>query len=283
VNLGQLRELVAPGESERLEFKRSTGSLRDGMKTICALLNSRLGGFVLFGVNDAGGLVGQDVSTGTMEDIANALSKIEPPAFPDTETVIVENGKSVVVARVPGGNGLYTYDGRAYQRVGPTTQVMPRQRYERLLLERMHGTSRWENQPAHGLGIRDLDHTEITRTLEEGIRRQRLEDPGNRDPVDFLERLGVMHNGQLLNAAIVLSGRADRLMPHYPQCLLRMARFRGREKNEFIDNRQEVGNAFDLFIRAQRFLRDHLPVAGRVLPNLFERVDDPLYPPEALR
>ncbi|MCY4626001.1 MAG: AAA family ATPase, partial [Acidobacteria bacterium] len=28
---------------------------------------------------------------------------------------------------------------------------------------------------------------------------------------------------------------------------------------------------------------ESLPIAGRVLPGLFERVDDPLYPPEALR
>lgn len=62
-----------------------------------------------------------------------------------------------------------------------------------------------------------------------------------------------------------------------------MARFRGRDKPEFIDNRQEYGNAFDLLIRGQRFLRDHLPIAGRIVPHLSERVDDPLYPPEALR
>jgi ATP-dependent DNA helicase RecG len=30
-------------------------------------------------------------------------------------------------------------------------------------------------------------------------------------------------------------------------------------------------------------LRDNLPVAGRVQPGLFERVDDPMYPPVALR
>ena len=30
-------------------------------------------------------------------------------------------------------------------------------------------------------------------------------------------------------------------------------------------------------------MRENLPVAGRIEPNLFERVDDPLYPPEALR
>ena len=72
-------------------------------------------------------------------------------------------------------------------------------------------------------------------------------------------------------------------MPRYPQCLLRMARFQEVNKTEFIDNRHEIGNAFDLLVRAQRFLRDHLPVAGRVVPNVFERIDDPLYPPEALR
>src|SRR5439155_12284518 len=33
----------------------------------------------------------------------------------------------------------------------------------------------------------------------------------------------------------------------------------------------------------ERFLRDSLPIAGRVVPSLFEREDDPLYPPVALR
>jgi ATP-dependent DNA helicase RecG len=38
-----------------------------------------------------------------------------------------------------------------------------------------------------------------------------------------------------------------------------------------------------LLLKAERFLRENLPVAGRVVPNLFERIDDPLYPPVALR
>jgi ATP-dependent DNA helicase RecG len=160
---------------------------------------------------------------------------------------------------------------------------MPQPQYERLLYERMHASHRWENQPAHRFGIEGLDHAEIVRTVEEAIRRQRLAEPGTRDVQQLLQGLGAMENGQVLNAAVVLFGRTERLMPHYPQCLLRLARFRGRDKNEFIDNRQELGHAFDLFIRAQRFLQDHLPVAGRIVPNLFERVDDPLYPTAALR
>ena len=82
---------------------------------------------------------------------------------------------------------------------------------------------------------------------------------------------------------MVLFARSDRLLPDYPQCLLRVARFKGLDKTEFVDKRQFYGNAFDLLVRADRFLRDHLPIAGRVVPNLFERIDDPLYPPQALR
>ena len=106
--------------------------------------------------------------------------------------------------------------------------------------------------------------------------------PGYERPQELLRGLGLLNGDAVLNAAVVLFIRPERVLPSYPQCQLKLARFRGIDKTEFIDNRQEYGNAFDLLQRAQRFLRDHLPVAGRVLPDLFERVDDPLYPPAAL-
>lgn len=62
-----------------------------------------------------------------------------------------------------------------------------------------------------------------------------------------------------------------------------MARFSGVTKSEFIDNRQEHGNIFELMRHAQNFLRSHLPVAGKISANSFERDDVPLYPTEALR
>ena len=81
----------------------------------------------------------------------------------------------------------------------------------------------------------------------------------------------------------MLFGRAERIETELPQGLLRVARFRGKDKTEFLDNRQFHGNAFDLLLKAERFLRENLPVAGRIQPNVFERIDDPLYPPVALR
>jgi ATP-dependent DNA helicase RecG len=203
--------------------------------------------------------------------------------LPDVDRVELPDGLTVLALRVPALAGPYTYDGRPYLRNGPTTIVMPQVLYERKLLERMHPWQRWENQPAWGVTLADLDHTEVVRTIEEGIRRRRMEEPGTRDLQQLLVGLGLFEEGQLLNAAAVLFAKPNKFSIHYPQCLLKMARFRGRDKSEFLDNRQEPANAFDMLLHGQRFLRDHLPVASRILPNVFERIDDPLYPPEALR
>jgi ATP-dependent DNA helicase RecG len=282
MNTEELHDLVRGGESDRVEFKFTTGQRSEGARTVCAMLNG-VGGFVLFGVSPSGKITGQNVATKTLEEVHNELRKIEPPAFPDVETVALGNGNSVIALRVPGGGGPYAYDGRPYLRNGPTTIVMPQSIYERKLLERTHARNRWENQTAEGIFLDDLDHTEIVRTVDEAIRRGRMDDPGTRNVRDLLVGLNLFHRERLLNAAVALFAKADRLLPNYPQSLLKMARFRGRDKTEFIDNRQEYGHAFDLLLRGQRFLRDHLPIAGRIVPDLFERIDDPLYPPAALR
>ena len=60
MNVQELRELVLDGESDRLEFKRTTGQRTEAAKTVCAMLNGRLGGFVLFGVTDNSGRVRGD-------------------------------------------------------------------------------------------------------------------------------------------------------------------------------------------------------------------------------
>lgn len=280
--LREIERVVAGGESAQVEFKRSTGQRSDGAKAACGMLNGN-GGFVLFGVSDDGRIVGQQVSTGTLQDVAREIQCIDPLPLLSPETVPLPDGRAVVLIRVPRGEGPYTYDGRPYVRVGPTTVQMSPEHYQQMLVERMHPTRRWETQVAAGVGLDDPDAGEVIRTVEEAIRRNRIADPFTRRLEDLLLGFGLLRKGQPVNGACVLFGRGDRLMSLFPQCTLRMARFRGREIEKFIDSMQETGNAFQLFMKAQEFLRDHLPVAGRILPGLFERVDDPLYPPVALR
>ena len=274
---------AAAGESETLEFKRSTGRRREATRALSAMLNHR-GGRVLFGVEPDGRVTGQQVSEHTVEGVAQELREIDPPAFPSIDRVDVGRGREVLVVSVPVGHSQpYGYRGQAWRRVGATNQPMSRDEYNRVLLERLHADTRWENQAATDWSVADLDQEEVRRTLDEGIRIGRIEDPGTREPEAILRGLGLLKDGALLRAAVVLFGRGDRLLPSFTQCLLRVARFRGTEKGEFLDNRQFRGHAFELFQQAQRFILDHMPIAGRFEPGRIERIDEPAFSPLAFR
>lgn len=66
-NRKELVLLLRQGEGSTLEFKRSTGELKEGMKTLCAFLNGS-GGKVLFGVRPEGTVEGLGVSDQTLRD-----------------------------------------------------------------------------------------------------------------------------------------------------------------------------------------------------------------------
>ena len=283
MTIEQIVALAVSGESERLEFKETTGTRREAVMSVCAFLNQG-GGQVLFGVTEAGVVVGQQVSERTIEELSAELRQVDPPAFQTVERIPVDGGREViVVSTAQGASRPYSYRGSAYRRVGNTTLPMSADEYNRMLFERMHSEQRWENQPAAGWSMDDLDEAEIRRTVAEAVRRGRLEEPVGGDPTDLLRGLGLLRDGVLLRAAAVLFGSTERLEFEMPQCLLRVARFRGIDRMEFLDNRQFNGNAFTLLANAERFLRDTLPIAGRFEQDRFERIDEPLYPPLATR
>jgi ATP-dependent DNA helicase RecG len=141
---------VRGGESETLEFKRTTGQRREAARTICAMLNHH-GGRVIFGVEPDGRMIGQMVSDRTVEEVAQELGEIEPPVFPGIERVDFADGRQLlVVTAQPGSGQPYSCRGQAYRRVGTTSRQLSREEYNRILLERLHGDQRWENQPATG-------------------------------------------------------------------------------------------------------------------------------------
>jgi len=282
MDIKELKELVSSGESETVEFKKSTGQLRRAAETLCGMLNGS-GGRVLIGVTPEGRILGQTISDKTIREVAEELQKFEPPAFVAQVRVNIADNKEVLLLEaIPHPESRpYAFNGRPYQRSGSTTSIMPQATYQRLLHERAHSHIRWENQAASDYDIADLDSEEILRTVRLGIASGRLPESTGSSIPDILERLRLLRDGRPNQASVVLFG--SRFMPDYPQCQLRLARFRGVNKSEFLDQRQLEGHAFHLLEEAMLFLRRHLPVAGRIIPGLFEREDEPLFPLEALR
>ena len=278
----EITNLVARGESETLEFKKTTGERVEAARTTCGMLNRR-GGVVLIGVTKEGTVAGQQIGDGTIERMATELQNIEPPVFPSIDSVPVAADKAVLVIRVSRGDMRpYVHKNIPYIKVGNTTRRMTQEEYNRTLLERMHNEQRWENQPADGWSIDDLDIGELRRTVLESIRMSRG-DPGTDNPEELLLGMGLIKDDALLRAAVALFGNNRRIAAEWTQCLLRVARFHGVDRTEFLDNRQFRGNAFTLLAQAERFILEHMPIAGRITPDSFVRVDEPLYPPLALR
>jgi ATP-dependent DNA helicase RecG len=283
MDIVQIRKLVEKGESESLEFKRSTGQLDKAMKTVCAFLNG-FGGTVLIGIRENGEIIGQQVSDGTIHDIVAHINEFEPPPPLEYRRIpILEKDLEVIaiIATPSQETRPYSYRGRPYERTGSQTRFMSQESYQELLLERIHAVRRWENNIADTISIEDLDRDTILRIVRMGKENRRIPESIGNDPLDFLSRFKLIKDQKPVNAAMVLFGKD--FLSDYPQCLLKMARFKGTDKNEFIDNKQERGNIFTLLEKADAFLTQYIPIAGKVIPGQLQRKDEPLYSTRALR
>src|SRR3990167_1715914 len=162
MKLNDAVELIQNGESEVLEFKKSSANLKSAAETLCAFLNAK-GGIVLLGVSNNQEIVGQDVTDQTKQEIANTLRKFEPTANVEVQYLSTENGKELIVLTAyPDYRSVpYTFDGRAYERKESSTSIMPQTKYQQLLLSRNLNPASWESQVAIDMSIDDLDHHEI--------------------------------------------------------------------------------------------------------------------------
>lgn len=278
--LEELIGLVARGESEAVEFKETTGQRVEACHTLCAFLNGN-GGVVVFGVTKKDKLVGQLVSDETRKNLAAEFVKFEPGYEFPVEYVGIDDTHQAIVVHVPAGKARpYQYDGKAYRRVQSTTRAMPQQQYESLLKERGGFRSTWESVPNGDLSIEALDAELICETARMGVAYGRLDAMADvTDPQRLLRKFGLMKDGRIFNGAAVLFGKD---FVDYPQCYLRMARFDGIDKREFVDSRNVQGNLFTLANEAVAFCFKHLNLRGKTHSRILR--DEALeVPVDALR
>ena len=279
--LDDISRLMTDTETDTIEFKETTGQLERGVETLCAFLNGN-GGTVLFGITDKKKIIGQEVADSTKRNIADAISRLEPtPAVQVSYVPVPGKEKKIIALHVEDArfDRPFSYKGRAYMRVESMTTVMPQSTYEKLLLQRDGGKYRWEQFENEDLTLQDIDANEVLKTVRLGIECGRLpEDTGNDIPV-ILEKFGLMHNGVLNHAAAVLFGKHEKM--EYPQCLLRLARFRGSDKTVFMDNQRIYGNLFQLLNAAMTFIFKHLSLSGTT--DTLEREEHLTIPYKAIR
>ena len=282
LSLNYIRQLASASEGVDVEFKETTGQLNRGMETLCGMMNGN-GGIVVFGVTNKGKIIGQDKGDKTTREIGEALRKFDPAVDIQPDYIEIEDtGKFLIAFQTDGQepDKPFLWDGKPYMRHDSVTSVMPREKFIRLH-ELQHGLIyKWENEVNASLKIEDLDERLIMNVVHGAVRRGRLSNDALNDSVSTaLTRLNLVKNGSVCNSAAVLFGKD---FSDYPQCRLRLARFKGTNKQYFIDNQQHVGNIFQLVDAAMAFFFKHLNLSGTTHHRIV-REDELEIPYDALR
>ena len=284
MTINDIKSLISDGETRTLELKKTTGELKDAMHTACAFLNTE-GGWLVFGIAPTTlKILGQDVTDNTRQEIALALSGLEPAVEVKVEYIDVSDGSGhkVIAIHFDGfvfGNVPYTYHGCPYYKVESTTKIMPRDMFEERLKANRPQYYAWERQGADGLEIENLNEELIRGIVRLGIEKGRMSAMSMTEPIGkILEKWRLLDKGILNNAAAVLFTKKAYL---YSQFTMRMARFRGIDKKEFIDNQRIEGNLFELLEAGMAFFFKHLSMNGKIVGLVREEHLE--IPAEALR
>ncbi len=284
MTIDDIKELIKNDETRTLELKKTTGEIKNGMHTACAFLNTD-GGWLIFGVSPVGlRIEGQVVTDNTRQEIANALTGIEPVYDVRVEYVDIperKNHQLIAMFFEPFifGKHPFTYHGCPYYKVESTTKIMPREMYDSRLKDCDPFKFAWDAQIAEEYTIEDLDEERIRSAVRLGVMGGRLNASADGDNVEMLLRkLNLLKDGKITRAAVVLFAKNT---GRFSQILLRMAYFRGVDKREFVDNKMIAGNFFDQLDAAIEFCFRHLSLRGKIVGLRREECLE--IPQEALR
>jgi len=282
IDIDYIRNIASNNEGVDVEFKETTGQLNRGMETLCGMINGR-GGIVVFGVNNKGKIIGQEISDKTTREIGDALGRFDPAIDIQPQYIQLEDSNKYLIVFCSNGmdsDKPYMWDGKPFQRHDSVTTIMPRERFLRLHEEQTGLTYKWERKVNSNLTINSLNDDLIRRVIDGSIRRGRLSEEAKNDSTPtILNRLNLLQNGAVRNSAAILFGKD---LTDYPQALLRLARFKSVDKKEFIDNKQIFGNIFELASDAMDFFFKHLSLSGSTHKRM-EREDELEIPYDALR
>ncbi|MCK4649720.1 putative DNA binding domain-containing protein [Candidatus Pacearchaeota archaeon] len=259
-------------ESERLELKKSTSELKEAIVSMVAILNKNQKGEIYFGVKNNGEVAGQTIGERTIRDISKSISDyIEPKVFPKIKEVVLENKKCVCVEFSGNEQPYYAY-GRAYIRVGDEDKKLSAKELENLILKKNKDKLRWDGEVCEEASFRDIDIKRLKWFLKES-------DKEHGSIGNSLEKLGLVKDGKLINAAVMLFGKKPQQF--FPNAKLRCAVFATAETSLIVDRQEFEGNLFDLIKKAEEYVLKNIHIGMRL--EGMRRVDVPEIDKDAFR
>lgn len=272
-----IEELIKKGESEILEFKSSLSRIKDVIKTISAFSNTK-GGSIIIGADDKGKVIGVDIGKKTAESLANKIKQnTDPQVYPSISVKEIDSKKVIIIqVKESKSKPVFAFD-RVYKRVGRSNHRVSSIEIKKMALEGRKVY--WDEQICEEAGLGDIDEEKVIRFLEKARFERRLDITPNISVREALERLNLIKNNKLTNAAILLFGKNPQKF--FLQAETRCARFKGTKPLEFIDMKVFGGNIIDQREDSLEFVKEHIKLHAKIVGT--ERVETWEYPIAAIR
>jgi len=275
-----LRKLIEQEESETREKKSSLSNKKRIVEIACSFANRR-GGTIIIGASSEGRIKNVDIGKQTIEQLTNLIvDRTDPKIYPEVLVHKIDDKNIITINVKESSNKPHLAYGRAFIRIGKNTKPMSRDEYERLLLKRK--PQRFDSEICKEATLSDIDGGRIRWFLKKA-KAERNCDVDPETPVkEALEKLKLMQNGNLTNAAILLFGRD--VTRFFLQAETRCARFKGTTVSEFLDMKVFNENLFDQVDNAEIFVLRNISKAAWVSESgKLEREEKYEYPPKAIR
>lgn len=273
-------EKILQGESETVEFKKSTSLVKEAIRTLCAFANHH-GGYVVFGIDDHGRVLGQQASDDTLKNIANEVKlNTDPKLYPSVETIEIEGRTCIVVAIEESPLKPHFAYGRPYRRVGTVNQQMDRDMYEYLLQQRFNGYG-FDHRICQDATVSDLEPETIMQFLETANAVRNLNEQIFLPHEVLLEKLDLSREGQLTNAAVLLFGRNPSrfFLQHYETRCGFFSTDHGYD--DILDDREWTSNLLHMLQDVFGYMTEHIHKHSRKTDVY--RTDEYEFPLPAIR
>ena len=123
-------------ETESIEFKKTTGELKEGIISLTSMLNKNGFGTLYFGVRNDGEAIGQEIGDKTLRDISWAIAQnVKPQLIPTISLELIDNNNVIKIA-AEGAEKPYSAYGRYYIRTADEDREMEPEQLRRFMQEK---------------------------------------------------------------------------------------------------------------------------------------------------
>ena len=262
-------------ETETLEFKKTTGEMKEAMVSISSILNEHGIGTLYFGVKPSGDVIGQDVSESSLRDVSRAVyENIRPQIYPAIEEVVLDQ-KHLIKVEFSGENAPYSAAGRYYLRTADEDREVTPDELKAFFVANKYREA-WERGKSNA-SVKQIDKSAIKLFWQRAVSVGRLPDGRYTCPI-VLKRFGLVCDDHLTNAGEILFGNTRPVT-------LKAGIFATDEKLTFLDMKLFEDNIYNLLNIAEEYIlknirwrseitgteREEIPVAviREVLSNSF--------------